>query len=47
MNAIDGLAAKIDNYKVEKSAVDHSLHRHDLTLEDHEKRISTLESFGK
>jgi len=25
MNAIDGLAAKIDNYKVEKSTVDHSL----------------------
>ena len=47
MNAIDGLAAKINNYKVEKSPVDHSLHRHDSTLEDHKERISTLESFGK
>lgn len=47
MNAIDGLGSQIDNYQVEKSAVDHSLQRHDLMLEAHEKRNSTWKSFGK
>ncbi len=44
MQAIDGLAAKIDSYNTEKAAVDHSLKRHDTQIEDHEHRITKLES---
>jgi hypothetical protein len=44
MNAIDGLAKKIDDYKVEKVAHDYSLRQHDKQLENHEKRITALET---
>ena len=43
MQAIDGLAAKIDAMHTEKAAFDHGLNRHETILSDHEKRISTLE----
>lgn len=44
MQAIDGLAGRIDDYMVEKAATDHALTRHDNLFEDHEKRIKNLET---
>ena len=44
MNAIEGLAAKLDDYKVEKAATDHTLLRYGKQLENHEKRITNLEA---
>jgi hypothetical protein len=43
MQAINGLAAKIDAMHTEKAAFDHGLNRHETILSDHEKRTSTLE----
>lgn len=47
IQAIDDLAAKIDSYKAEKTAIDHALIRHDTRLEDHEHRIQKLETIKK
>jgi len=43
MQAIDGLAAKIDAMHTEQFALNHGLNRHETVLVDHEKRIKTLE----
>ncbi len=44
MQAIDGLAGRVDDYMVEKAATDHALTRHDNLFENHEKRIKKLET---
>lgn len=43
LQAIDGLAGKVESYKTEQAAVLHSLSRHDRRLDDHERRIEKLE----
>lgn len=43
LNAIDQLTLKVDNLSIEKSAIDHSLTRHENRLDDHEQRIVELE----
>ena len=41
---LEGMTAKIDEGRVERAAILHALNRHDDKLEDHESRISKLES---
>jgi len=43
LQAIDGLAGKIDSHMTEHAAVQHGLSRHDRQLDDHERRIEKLE----
>jgi len=43
LQAIDGLAGKIDSHQTEQAAVLHSLSHHDRQLDDHERRIEKLE----
>lgn len=43
MNAIDGIARDLKDDNTEKSAVDHSLNRHERRIDDHEARIKKLE----
>jgi len=47
LQAIDGLAGKIDRPQTEQAAVLHSLSRHDRQLDDHERRIEKLEVGGR
>jgi len=44
LQAIDGLAGKVDSYHTEKAAVDHGLRRHDKRLDEHESRIANVEA---
>lgn len=44
LEAIDGVVSEIKDLKVEKSAIDHGLRRHDTRLDNHETRIHALES---
>lgn len=41
---LEGLAARMDNDRVERAAILHSLASHDRQLLDHERRISRLQS---
>jgi hypothetical protein len=41
---IEGLAARLDTAKTERAAILHALYRYDVKLENHEMRISKLES---
>ena len=43
LQAIDGLAGKVDSYRTEQAAALHGLSRHDRQLDDHERRIEKLE----
>lgn len=43
MTAIDGLAGIMTDTRAEMAATNHALLRHDYCLDDHEKRIGTLE----
>lgn len=44
LETVDGIAKKFDDTQTEKAAIDHAIRRHEKRFEDHEKRITALES---